>query len=174
MGEKTWWILFFSNWNFFHFVLNTLGSRGAGSCATSAALRRSRSGTCGSTSSPPTRTCATPARSAPPHSRQREIFTERRDLRLFSSLFHTYSIPHRFRPLALSTCNLHKRWVVGAINSSVVVQIRIRLIRASDQANGSGSGSCYFPPWPSRCQQKTFFLSYFAYYFLKVHLRNFS
>ncbi len=37
------------------------------------------------------------------------------------------------------------------------------------------SGSCYFRQWPSRCQQKTNFLTIFsAYYFLKVHLHHFS
>ena len=43
-----------------------------------------------------------------------------------------------------------------------------------------GSGSCYFRHWPPRCQQKTNFLTQFfntifcAYYFLKLHLHNFS
>ncbi len=38
-----------------------------------------------------------------------------------------------------------------------------------------GSGSCYFRHWPSRCQQKTNFLTQFfsAYYFLKLHLHHF-
>ncbi len=41
--------------------------------------------------------------------------------------------------------------------------------------NGSGSGSCYFHHWPSRCQQKLIFNTNFsAYYFLKVHLHHFS
>ncbi len=45
--------------------------------------------------------------------------------------------------------------------------------------NGSGSesGSCYFRHWPSRCQQKTNFLTQFfciILYFLKVHLHHFS
>ncbi len=31
----------------------------------------------------------------------------------------------------------------------------------------NGSGSCYFRPWPKRCQQKTG-----TYYFLKVHLHH--
>ncbi len=39
-----------------------------------------------------------------------------------------------------------------------------------------GSGSFYFCHWPSRCQQKTNFLTQFfsAYDFLKLHLHNFS
>ncbi len=41
--------------------------------------------------------------------------------------------------------------------------------------NGSGSGSCYFRHWPSRCQQKTIFNTiFYAYYFLKVHFHHFS
>ena len=40
--------------------------------------------------------------------------------------------------------------------------------------NGSGFGSCYFRHWPSRRQQKTNQKSFSAYYFLKVHLHNFS
>ncbi len=36
------------------------------------------------------------------------------------------------------------------------------------------SGSCYFRPWPLRCQQKTIlFLSFSASYLLKVHLHYF-
>ncbi len=40
----------------------------------------------------------------------------------------------------------------------------------------NGSGSCYFRHWPSRCQQKKQFFNtiFAAYYFLKVHLHNFS
>ncbi len=34
-------------------------------------------------------------------------------------------------------------------------------------SNGSGSGSCSFRQWPSRCQQKMFII--FVSYFLKVH-----
>ncbi len=39
-----------------------------------------------------------------------------------------------------------------------------------------GSGSCYFRHWPSTCQQKKqiFNTVFSAYYFLKVHLHNFS
>ncbi len=37
-----------------------------------------------------------------------------------------------------------------------------------------GSGSWYFRQWPSRCQQKTNFLTQSAYYFLKLHLHYFS
>ncbi len=39
-----------------------------------------------------------------------------------------------------------------------------------------GSGSFYFRHWPSRCQQKTNFLTQFfsAYDFLKLHLHHFS
>ncbi len=51
-----------------------------------------------------------------------------------------------------------------------LVRIRIRRFMplANGSGSGSGSGSCYFRYWPSRRQQKT------NYYFLKVHLRNFS
>ncbi len=43
----------------------------------------------------------------------------------------------------------------------------------------SGAGSCYFHHWPSRRQQKTkfcqkIFFRFSAYYYLKVHLHNFS
>jgi hypothetical protein len=37
--------------------------------------------------------------------------------------------------------------------------------------SGSGSRFCYFRPWPTIRQQKTIFS---AYFFLKVHLHNFS
>ncbi len=41
--------------------------------------------------------------------------------------------------------------------------------------SGCGSGSCYFRHWPSRHQQKTNLKkSFFAYFFLEVHLRHFS
>jgi hypothetical protein len=38
-----------------------------------------------------------------------------------------------------------------------------------------GSGSCYFRHWPSRCQQKTYFLTqlFLLITFCKVHLHNF-
>ncbi len=56
--------------------------------------------------------------------------------------------------------------------------IRIRILGSMPLTNGSGSGSgsCYFRQWPSRCQQKTNILIQFfsAYYFLKLHLHHFS
>jgi hypothetical protein len=52
---------------------------------------------------------------------------------------------------------------------------RIRIRGSMPLTNGSGSGSCYFRHWPSRCQQKLIFNTIFsAYYFLKVHLHHFS
>ena len=39
--------------------------------------------------------------------------------------------------------------------------IRIRIRRSMPLTNGSGSGSCCFRHWPSRCQQKTHFLTQF-------------
>jgi hypothetical protein len=53
---------------------------------------------------------------------------------------------------------------------SVTFWIRIRgsvpLTYGSGFESGSGSwpGSCSFRLWPSRCQQKTFFSKFFAYY----------
>ncbi len=38
----------------------------------------------------------------------------------------------------------------------------------------NGSGSCYFRLWPQDDNKKQFFLNFSAYYFLKVHLHNFS
>ncbi len=41
--------------------------------------------------------------------------------------------------------------------------------------NGSGSGSCSFRHWPSRHQQKNiFFLKFYAYSFLNLHLHHSS
>ncbi len=60
----------------------------------------------------------------------------------------------------------------------IFVRIRIMQIRGSvTMTNGSGSGSCYFRPWPSRFRPKTifsFFVCFSAYYCLKVRstLRN--
>jgi hypothetical protein len=52
----------------------------------------------------------------------------------------------------------------------ILVWIRIRIwIRGSmPLTNGSesGSGSCYFRHWPSRCQQKTNFLIFFCCFLL--------
>jgi hypothetical protein len=63
----------------------------------------------------------------------------------------------------------------------ILVWIRMWIRRSMPQRNGSGirsgyeSGSCYFHHWPSRGQQKLIFLLNFsAYYFLKVHLHQFS
>jgi hypothetical protein len=51
----------------------------------------------------------------------------------------------------------------------------IRIRGSMPLTNRSGSGSCYFCHWPSRCQQKLIFNTIFsAYYFLKVHLHHFS
>ncbi len=54
--------------------------------------------------------------------------------------------------------------------------IRIRGYMRLTNGSGFGSGSCYFRHWPSKCQQKTNFLTQFfsAFYFLKVHLHHFS
>ncbi len=64
-----------------------------------------------------------------------------------------------------SDCLLPVFWICG-----ILVRIRIRwsvpLI--------NGSGSCYFRQWPSRWQLKSDFYSFFAYYFLKLHLHHFS
>jgi hypothetical protein len=56
----------------------------------------------------------------------------------------------------------------------ILVWIRIQIRRSMPLTNGSGS--CYFCHWPSRCQQKTNFLTQFFLlsYFLKVHLHYFS
>ncbi len=43
----------------------------------------------------------------------------------------------------------------------ILVWIRIRILGSMPLTNGSGSGSCYFRHWPSRCQQKTNFLTQF-------------
>jgi hypothetical protein len=52
--------------------------------------------------------------------------------------------------------------------------VRIRILESVPLTNGSGSGFCSFRRWPSRCKQKiiVFFLSFFAYYFLKEHLHS--
>ncbi len=47
--------------------------------------------------------------------------------------------------------------------------VRIRIRGSIPFTNGSGSG--YFRQWPSRRVKIFFFLSFFAYYFLKVHLQ---
>ncbi len=65
----------------------------------------------------------------------------------------------------------------GQITSRSVLVFRIydilmwiRIPGPMPLTNGSVSGSCYFPHWPSRRQLKTNFLKKFsAYYFLKVH-----
>ncbi len=57
----------------------------------------------------------------------------------------------------------------------ILVWIRIRNWIRGSMPLTYGSGSCYFRHWPSRCQQKTNLKKRFsAYYFLKVHLLNFS
>ncbi len=50
------------------------------------------------------------------------------------------------------------------------------LLMDSDPDPDPGFGSCYFRHWPSKCQQKTNFLTQFfsAYYFVKLHLHHFS
>jgi hypothetical protein len=58
----------------------------------------------------------------------------------------------------------------------ILVWIRIWIRGSMPLINGFGFGSetCYFRNLPTRCQQKTNFLnSFFAYYFLKVHLHHF-
>ncbi len=51
------------------------------------------------------------------------------------------------------------------------ILVRIRIRGSVPLANGTGSWSCYFRPWPSRRRQN---LSFSASYFLKAHLHNFS
>ncbi len=69
--------------------------------------------------------------------------------------------PHRFQ----SVFRIH----------DILVWIRIRGSMPLTNGSGFGSGSCYFCHWPSRCQQKTNFLTQFFLlcYFLKVHLHYF-
>jgi hypothetical protein len=53
-----------------------------------------------------------------------------------------------------------------SLHTSILLRIRIR--GSVPLTNGSGYGSCYFRQWPSRRKLKIiFFLSFFAYYFLK-------
>jgi hypothetical protein len=59
----------------------------------------------------------------------------------------------------------------------ILVWIRIWIHRSLPLTNGSGfgSGSCYFHHWPSRRQQKTNLnKSFYAYYWLNIHMHNFS
>ncbi len=73
-----------------------------------------------------------------------------------------------------------KRVYVGLITvlriHDILGWIRIRIRGSMPLTNGSGSGSCYFRHWPSRCQQKTNFFNTISstYYFLKLHWHNFS
>ncbi len=55
-------------------------------------------------------------------------------------------------------------------------EILIRIRGFIPLTDGSGSGSCYYRQWPSRRKNKKFdfFLIFFSYYILKVHLHNFS
>ncbi len=53
----------------------------------------------------------------------------------------------------------------------ILIWIRIRW--SVSLTYGPGSGSCSFRQWLARCQQKiSFFQSFFAYNFLKVHLHQ--
>ncbi len=55
------------------------------------------------------------------------------------------------------------------------IQIRIRGSVPLTNDSGSGFGSCYFRQWNSRWQLKNFFSSkLFAFYFLTLHVHNFS
>ncbi len=53
------------------------------------------------------------------------------------------------------------RWTAVFRIHDILVWIRIRIRGSRSLTNGSGSGSCYFRHWPSRCQQKTNFLTQF-------------
>jgi hypothetical protein len=70
---------------------------------------------------------------------------------------------------------------ISATKNKKILWIRIRgsmpLTNGSGTRSetGCGSGSCYFHHWASIRQQKTNLKrSFSAYYFLKVHLHNFS
>ncbi len=56
----------------------------------------------------------------------------------------------------------------------ILVWIRIRILLSVPLTNGSGSGSCYVPYWPSKRQQKANFNNVFLLIFLKVHYHHFS
>jgi hypothetical protein len=60
----------------------------------------------------------------------------------------------------------------------ILVWIRIRgsmpLTYGSGSGSRYGSWSCYFHHLSSRCQQKTTFNFFFAFYFLKAHIHHFS
>ncbi len=60
---------------------------------------------------------------------------------------------------------IKKEWLITVLGiHGIVARIRI-----------SGSGYCYFRQWPSKWQLKIIFMpSFFVYYFLKLHLHNFS
>jgi hypothetical protein len=48
-------------------------------------------------------------------------------------------------------------------STDILVWIRIWIRRSMPLINGSGSGSCYFRHWPSRCRHKTnFFIEFFC------------
>ncbi len=52
--------------------------------------------------------------------------------------------------------------------------IRIRIRGSMPLTNGSGSGSCYFRHWASRCQQKNNFFTQFFLLITLLHLHHFS
>ncbi len=61
----------------------------------------------------------------------------------------------------------------------LVNDLNIFMLHRSQQCCGSmtfwyGSGSCSFRQGPSKCQKNNIFISFFAFYFLKVHLHNSS
>jgi hypothetical protein len=53
----------------------------------------------------------------------------------------------------------------------ILIRIRIRGSVPLTYGSRFGSGSCFFRQWLTRCNKKSyFFQSFFAYYFMKVHL----
>ncbi len=60
-------------------------------------------------------------------------------------------------------------------SGSMIFLVWIRICRSMPLTKWTRIQIFLFCHWPSRCQQKNnFFKSFFAYYFLKVHLRHFS
>ncbi len=83
------------------------------------------------------------------------------------------SAPARTAPT--SPTSWTRRWAEKSVLRNIDILGWIRIRGSMPLTNGSGSGSCYFRHYPSRCQQKTYFLTqYFGLLLFKLHLHHFS
>ncbi len=109
--------------------------------------------------------CGSPGSPAPAH------LTQPSRKGNYQTTIVTEGVAHQAHQLWLIWLSLQGKQCCGSM--IFWCRFRIRIRGSMPMTNGSGSWSCYFLLWPSRCQQKTNLKKVFCILLFEGHLHNF-